>query len=471
MHERQDVRIERDSMGEVSVPSSAYYGAQTQRAVENFTVSGLRFQRRFIQALGLVKKAAAQVNARLGLLPESIAGAVVEAADEVARGELDEHFVVDIFQTGSGTSTNMNANEVIANRAIEILGGRIGSKDPVHPNDHVNRCQSSNDVIPTATHVAGALALSEDVLPALEKLEKALAAKAEEFAGVIKIGRTHLQDATPVYLGQTFGGYARQIALGRRRVQSAIAALAELAIGGTAVGTGLNAHPDFAAGVVDELNKAVNLPEGVSFVEAADHFEAQAARDAVVEASGALRVVAVSLSKIANDLRLLGSGPRCGIGEIRLPDLQPGSSIMPGKVNPVVPESVIQVAAQVIGSDLIIAQCGQGGIFELNVMQPLMAYHLLLACELLANASHMLADRCVSGIEADRERCESLVEHSLAMVTSLAPIIGYDAAAEVAKEAYASGRTVREVAREKGVLSEAELEKALDPRRMTAPGV
>jgi len=459
-------RTERDSLGEVQVPASAYYGAQTQRALENFPVSGLRFPRRFIGALGMIKGEAAAVNAELGAIDTDLAAPIGQAANEVAAGKLDDQFPLDIFQTGSGTSTNMNANEVIANRAIEILGGKMGSKTPVHPNDDVNAGQSSNDVIPTAIHVAAYGALTEDLMPALRHLEEALDRKAHEFDAIVKIGRTHLQDAVPIRMGQEFSGYAKQIDNGIARLIAVQPRLAELALGGTAVGTGLNAHPEFAVGVIDRLAVRTRHP----FVPAPNKFEAMAAKDAAVECSGALKTIAVSLTKIANDIRWLGSGPRCGIGEITLPSLQPGSSIMPGKVNPVIPESVLMVAAQVLGNDVTISAGGMSGNFELNVMMPVIAYNLLQSVEILANSSRLLADLCVSGLQANAQRCEALVEESLAMVTALAPVIGYDRAAEIAKEAFATGRTVRELCSEKGVLPPEELERVLDARAQTEGG-
>jgi fumarate hydratase class II len=461
-----DTRIEKDSLGEVEVPAGAYYGAQTERARRNFPVSGLRFPRRFIAALGAIKREAAAVNEELGLVPGDVAEAVRKAAGEVVDGKLDLHFPLDIFQTGSATSTNMNANEVIANRAIEILGGKIGSKR-VHPNDHVNASQSSNDVIPTAIHVSAYGAIEEDLVPALARLHEALAAKAAELDPVVKIGRTHLQDAVPVRLGQEFSGYAQQIANGLARLRAAQPRLAELTLGGTAVGTGLNAPPDFAPQVILRLAGATGHP----FVPAPNRFEAMAAKDAAVETSGMLKTIAVSLTKIANDIRWLASGPRCGIGEISIPSLQPGSSIMPGKVNPVIPEAVLMVAAQVVGNDATITLAGMSGVFELNVMMPVLAYNLLQSIEILANVSRLLADNCVAGIEANRERCLDLVERSLAMVTSLVPKIGYDAAAEIAKESVRTGRTVRELVREKKLLPEAELSEALDPWGMTEGGI
>ena len=451
-------RIERDSMGPLEVPIDALWGASTQRALLNFPVSGERMPRTLIRALGMIKEAAAAANARLGKLDPAIADAVRAAAEEVVDGTLYDHFVVDVFQTGSGTSTNMNANEVIANRANRHLGENAAVR--VHPNDHVNAGQSSNDVMPAALHVAARLAIHEDLLPALTRLEDALAAKAREFADVLKIGRTHLMDATPMSLGQEFGGYARQVGRGVERAHSAGDALAELALGGTAVGTGLNCPPGFAKEVIDHISRRT----GLVFREAEDHFEAQGARDAAVEASGAMRTIAVSLMKIANDLRLLGSGPRCGLGEISLPALQPGSSIMPGKVNPVLCESVTQVAAQVIGNDAAIAVAGTHGHLELNTFLPVIARNLLESIRLLASASGLFASRCVAGIEARRGRAAEFVEKSLATVTALVPAIGYDRAAEIAKEALRSGRTVREVCVERRVLPAEQLDALLDPQ-------
>jgi fumarate hydratase class II len=460
-----DTRIERDSMGPMEVPAAAYYGAQTQRAVLNFPISDRRFPRRFIRALGLIKLAAAQVNEELGGLEANVADAIEKAATEVVDGALDDHFVIDIYQTGSGTSTNMNANEVIANRATEILGGELGSK-LVHPNDHVNRGQSSNDVIPTAIHVAAAEAITADLIPALETLHGSLAAKAAEFDHVIKIGRTHLQDATPVRVGQEFSGYARQVELSIARLRDCLGRLGELAQGGTAVGTGINTHAEFGGRVASRLAELT----GVAFEEAANHFEAQGAQDAAVECSGVLKTVAVSLIKIANDIRLLGSGPRCGLGELQLPAVAPGSSIMPGKVNPVISESVIQAAVQVIGNDATITAGGQWGFFELNTMLPVIASNLLESVSLLATSSANFAVRCVDGIVVDEERANGLVEGSLAMVTSLAPVIGYDRAAEIAKEAYKTGRTVREICEAEQILPAEELAAVLDARAMTEPG-
>ncbi len=461
-----EIRIEKDSMGEMKVPTDALYGAQTARALENFPISGLRFTRPFIRALGMIKEGAARANRELDLLDREIALAIMEAAEEVVKGDLDRHFVLDIFQTGSGTSTNMNANEVIANRAAQLLGQQAGS-GAVHPNDHVNLGQSSNDVIPTAMHLAAAVETRQSLIPALFRLQEAFGEKSGEFDDVVKIGRTHLQDAVPVRLGQVFSGYARQVALAIRRLEGAANGLNELPLGGTALGTGLNTHPEFAAKVIAGLAQVSGLP----LREAANHFEAQASRDAVVNMSGALKACATSLFKIANDIRFLGSGPRCGLGELELPAVQPGSSIMPGKVNPVMAESLMQVCAQVIGNDGAVAVAGLSGNFELNVMMPVMAHNLLQSIALLTSAADAFGERCIGGLKANRERCEELVEQSLAMATALAPVIGYDRAAEIAKEAYAQGKTVREVARSKNLISAEELEKILDPRPMTEPGI
>jgi len=461
----QDVkfRIERDTMGEVRVPADAYYGAQTQRAVDNFPVSGIRFPRVFIRALGLIKKYAAQVNKDLGLLDAQFARSIMTAADEVAAGKMDEQFVVDIFQTGSGTSTNMNANEVIATRANELLTGKRDARKPVHPNDHVNMGQSSNDVIPSAIHIAALTSITEDLIPALEILYESLRKKSEAFDSIIKIGRTHLQDAVPIRLGQEFSGYAHQVKLGIKRVQTVRGSLSELALGGTALGTGLNTHREFAPRVIDLISQET----GCQFREAENRFEAQAAREAAVETSGALKTVAVSLVKIANDIRWLSSGPRCGLGEINIPALQPGSSIMPGKVNPVIPESVIQVAAHVIGNDMAITIGGQGGNFDLNVMLPVIAHNLLESIRILGSSAKIFAEKCINGITANEARCRAFIENSLAMCTALAPAIGHEKAAAIAKEAYTTGKTVREVAIEEKVLPEAQLKELLNPLKMT----
>ncbi|HYP05901.1 MAG TPA: class II fumarate hydratase [Bryobacteraceae bacterium] len=434
----ENFRVERDTMGEMHVPINAMYGPQTQRAVENFPISSLRLPRAFIRALGLIKASAAAVNNR----PE-----VEHAALEIADGRHDEQFVVDVFQTGSGTSTNMNANEVI---------GRLAN---AHPNDHVNQGQSSNDVIPTAMHVSAAIEVTHALLPAMRSLQKALEAKAHEFHGVVKIGRTHLQDAVPMRLGQEFSGYAAQVRNSVERVEAALPGIYELALGGTAVGTGLNAQPGFAEAVIRQLSEHTGLP----FTEARNHFEAQASKDAVVFLSSALRNYAVSLTKIANDIRWLGSGPRCGLGELKLPETQPGSSIMPGKVNPVIAESILMVCAQVIGYDATIAWCGAAGNLELNVMMPVMAYDILQSIDLLAAGTRNFEIRLVSGLEANAERASSLVEQSLAMVTVLAPEIGYEAAAGISKEAFKTGRTVREVAREKSGIPEDRLSELMNP--------
>ncbi len=460
-------RAETDSMGEMKVPASSYYGAQTARAVENFPISGIRFSTEFIRALGMIKLAAAGVNMELGLLDKKIGNAICDAAREVLEGKLDAHFVLDVFQTGSGTSTNMNTNEVIANRANEILGGAIGDKSPVHPNDHVNMGQSSNDVIPTAIHVSALEAIVKRLVPVLEELKTSLEEKARQFDKVIKIGRTHLQDATPIRLGQEFSGYASMIEHGIRRVKNCVPHLSELPQGGTAVGTGINTHPEFGSMVAKELSKMTDI----EFREAENHFEAQGSKDAACEASGALKVLAVSFLKIANDVRWLGSGPRCGIGELIIPPVQPGSSIMPGKVNPVIGEAVTQVAAQVIGNDVTITLAAQSGSFELNVMMPLIAYNLLQSVTLLTNVANVFKDKCISGLQADDARAGDMVEKSLAMCTSLAPIIGYDNAASIAKEAFSTGKTIREVALERGVLPEDELNKVLNPWSMTEPGI
>jgi fumarate hydratase class II len=455
-------RKERDSMGEVEVPRDALFGAQTRRALDNFPISDLRKPRRFIEALGAIKLEAANVNHQLGELDEEIKDAIVEAAEEVIDGRLDSEFVLDVFQTGSGTSTNMNANEVISNRAIQIMGGDLGSKEPVHPNDHVNKGQSSNDVIPTAIHLSALISIKEDLIPALEKLQGALEEKAREFDDVVKVGRTHLQDATPIRLGQEFKGYAGQIERGIKRVQKASEDLTEVALGGTAVGTGVNTHPEFAQKVAERLSERF----GVEVRETENHFQAQSAMDGAVFTSGALKTVAVSLMKIANDIRWLGAGPRANLAEIALPEVQPGSSIMPGKVNPVIAESAMMVATQVIGNDTSITLAGQSGNFELNTMLPLIAYNLLQSIEILGNTASNFADQCVEGIQAT-ERASELVENSLMLATALAPEVGYDKAAEISKEAYKNDKTIREVAREKTDLSDEELDEVLDAHKMT----
>jgi fumarate hydratase class II len=459
-------RLERDYLGKIRVPKDAYWGAETQRAIENFPVSGFCFPREFLRALGMVKLAAAEVNMKLGLLPRKMGKAIRDAAWEVMEGKLDHQFPVDVFQTGSGTSTHMNANEVIAHRANAILGAR-NLKEEVHPNDHVNRGQSSNDVIPSCLHIAAAERIQTHLLPALEELQLALEGKAKEFQPILKIGRTHLQDATPIRLGQEFGGYAAMIGHGKKRVRNVLPHLMELALGGTAVGTGINTHPRFAFLVIQRIHELT----GMSFREAENHFEAQGAKDAVVETSSALKTLAVSLMKIANDLRWLSSGPRCGIGEIVLPELQPGSSIMPGKVNPVIPEALTQVCAQVMGHDATIAIAAMSGNFELNVMMPVITHNLLQSIALLSRGVHLFTRKCIQGIRANKERCLELVEKSLSLVTALTPRIGYNAAAEIAREAYASGKTIREVALARRILLPQELSDLLDPWKMTGTGI
>ncbi len=457
-------RTEHDSMGDVQVPAAAKYRSQTQRAVENFPVSGQRLERAHIEALARIKAAAAKVNAELGVLPADMAAAIQDAAAEVAAGEWDAEFPVDVFQTGSGTSSNMNTNEVLATLATERFGSAV------HPNDHVNASQSSNDVFPSSIHIAATSAVVHDLVPALEHLATALEAKREEFGSVVKAGRTHLMDATPVTLGQEFGGYAAQVRYGVERLHASLPRLAELPLGGTAVGTGINTPAGFAARVIAEVAAATGLP----LTEARDHFEAQGARDALVETSGQLRTIAVGLYKISNDLRWMGSGPRAGLGEIALPDLQPGSSIMPGKVNPVVPEAVCMVCAQVVGNDAAVAFGGAAGSFELNVMLPVLAKNLLESIRLLSNVTRLLADRCVAGVVADVDRCRELAESSPSIVTPLNRYIGYEAAAKVAKQSLAERKTIRQVVVEggyveRGDLTEAQLDTALDVLSMTRP--
>ncbi|MFW6383833.1 MAG: class II fumarate hydratase [Halodesulfurarchaeum sp.] len=461
-----DERIETDSLGEIAVPADAYWGAQTQRAIENFPISGRTMDRRFIGALGVVKKAAAAANAALGTIPEREAEAIQSAANEVIEGTHDDQFPVDVFQTGSGTSTNMNANEVIANRAAEILGEPVGSK-AVHPNDHVNFGQSSNDVIPTAMHVAALEALVREVKPALETLLDRLAAKERAFQDVVKTGRTHLQDATPVRLGQEFGGYRAQVEKGIDRIESVEPEFRELALGGTAVGTGLNTHPEFPERAI----AAISEETGLEFHEAANHFEAQAAHDGMVQAHGALRTVSGSLDKIANDLRLLASGPRNGLGELRQPENQPGSSIMPGKINPVVAESVNQLHAKVVGNDRTVATGGSRGQLDLNLYKPVIADTFLESARLLASGAETFADRFVAELEADAATCKRQVDRSLALATALNPAIGYDAAAAVAKTALAEGLSIREAAVREGYLDEEAAETVIDPLAMTEPGI
>ncbi|SEH66345.1 fumarase, class II [Halopenitus malekzadehii] len=461
-----DYRIESDSLGEMQVPADAYWGAQTQRAVENFPISGSTFGRRFIRALGIVKKSAAQANRDLGLLEEETAAAIVDAADEVIAGEHDDQFPVDVFQTGSGTSSNMNANEVIANRAAEIAGAEIGDR-VVHPNDHVNYGQSSNDVIPTAMHVAALEAVEKDLIPGLETLRTALEDAETEFDGVVKTGRTHLQDATPIRLGQEFGGYRTQVEKGIKRVGDVRLHLRELALGGTAVGTGLNTHPEFPERAAEYISEETNT----TFREADNHFEAQAAHDAMAEAHGALRTVAGSMNKIANDLRLLASGPRNGLGEIEQPENQPGSSIMPGKINPVVAESVNQVHKRVVGNDATISAGAARGEIDLNLYKPVLAHSFLESAALLANAAEAFGEKFVAKLEANEEYCAEQVDRSMALATALNPAIGYDKASKVAKRALAEDKTVREVAVDEGYLTEAEADEVLDPERMTHRGI
>ena len=458
-------RTERDSMGEIPVPAAALYGAQTARAIENFPISGRRLPDSLIAALGVIKLAAAGAHKLAGRLDDELADAIIQAATEVADGKLNAHFPVDVYQTGSGTSTHMNANEVIANRASQLLGGQAGDRR-VHPNDDVNLGQSSNDVFPTAVHIAAADGIHHRLVPALRSLRDALEDKAREFDDVVKIGRTHLMDAVPVRLGQEFAGYASQLTGVLGMLANAVGWLCELPIGGTAVGTGLNAPDDLAGSICKVAEEAYQLP----FREAKNHFEAQGARDALVFASGSLRAVALAMGKIASDIRLMGSGPRCGLGELKLPAIQPGSSIMPGKVNPVICEAVIQVACQVVGNDAAVAAGGTGGvgsILELNVAMPMMAANVLDSIALLAGAARTLEEKCVLGLAADAERCAELIEQSLAMVTALTPAIGYDRAAEVAKEAHATGKTVREVCLDRGLLDSAQLDDLLDPRGQT----
>ncbi len=463
MKDEGNTRIERDSMGTMEVPADAYYGASTMRAVLNFPISDLRFSPSFIRALGLIKLAAAKVNTELSLLESKVGDVIAQVAQEVADGRLNDQFVLDIFQTGSGTSTNMNANEVISNRASEILGGDLGSK-LVHPNDHVNKGQSSNDVIPTAIHLAALMEIKERLVPALEKTRSALQEKSREFWEVIKTGRTHLQDATPIRLGQEFLGFAGQMEYGLARLSHAQEELSEVALGGTAVGTGVNTHPQFARKVTSLLSEMT----GVQIRETRNHFQAQSTLDAVVEASAVLKTLAISLTKIANDIRWMGSGPRAGLGELAIPEVQPGSSIMPGKVNPVIAESLIQVAAQVKGNHTAVSAAGEDSYFEINLMMPVAAYNLLQSISLLASASDNFTEQCIKGLVAT-DQGPQMVERSLMLTTALAPVIGYDVAADIAKEAAKTGKTIREVARERTELSEDELGRILDPKRMVEP--
>jgi len=465
MAKKPSFRAESDSMGSLKVPADKYWGAQTQRSLQNFRIGGETMPKPLVRALGIQKKAAAETNMALGQMQKRIGRAIVSAADEVLRGKLDEHFPLVVWQTGSGTQTNMNANEVIANRAIEKLGGKIGSKDPVHPNDHVNMGQSSNDTFPTVMHIAAVEEIHHSLLPALENLRKALDDKARRFAKLTKIGRTHLQDATPLTLGQEFSGYATQIEYGIARVKGTLPRLLQLAQGGTAVGTGLNAKQGFAKGFARQVAKIT----GLRFVTAPNKFEALAAHDAIVEASGALNTLAASLMKIANDIRLLGSGPRCGIGELSLPENEPGSSIMPGKVNPTQAEAMTMVAAQVIGNHTTITVAGASGHFELNVFKPVMIYNLLQSIRLLADASESFRKNCVVGIEANEARIEQLLHESLMLVTALNPHIGYDNAAKVAKKAHAEGTTLKQAALALDLLTEKEFDQYVRPEKMTGP--
>ncbi len=459
---KKNMRIEKDSMGDVNVPDKAYYGAQTQRAIDNFTISNLQFSKSFIDSLAIIKRSAAIANFKLNKLDNESSNSIIQACDEVLCGNFDNQFKVDIFQTGSGTSSNMNINEVIANRASEILGGKLGSREPIHPNDHVNLGQSSNDVIPSAIHISVYMDINNKLLPSLMKLEKALLKKKFEFDDVIKIGRTHLQDATPISLGQEFSGYVFQIEKSIKRIKDAQKSLLNLALGGTAVGTGINTHEKFGATIAQEISKYTKY----DFAESENHFESQATQDSIVEFSGSLKTLSVSLHKIANDIRWLASGPRSGIGELTLPAVQPGSSIMPGKVNPVICESLIQVCAKVIGNDAAITLGGLGGFFELNVMLPLIAYSTLESVELLSNGINMFRKKLIDGLLANEKVCENYIEGSLAMCTSLAPVIGYDKAAHLAHIAFNSGKTVREVALEEQVLSKEDLDNLLDPKNM-----
>ena len=458
-------RIEKDTFGDIEVPNDRYYGAQTQRSLQNFRIGGERFPREFIYALGIVKKAAARVNVKLGKLDGKLLPAIEQAADEVIAGKLDDHFPLVVWQTGSGTQTNMNANEVIGNRASELLGGVLGSKKPVHPNDHVNMSQSTNDSFPTSMHVAVVDRVHNGLLPALKRLEEALEAKSKQFAHIVKIGRTHLMDATPLTMGQTFSGYAAQIRGAAAAVRAALPQMYELAAGGTAVGTGLNSHPQYAVEVAAEIANLTGLP----FVTAPNKFAALAAHDAVVTLSGTLKTTAVACNKVANDIRLLGSGPRCALGELKLPENEPGSSIMPGKVNPTQCEAMTMVCAQVVGNDTAVAFAGAQGHFELNVFKPVLAYATLQSVRLLTDACHSFVDNCVVGIEADEDRIKDLLDRSLMLVTALAPKLGYDMAAKIAKTAHKQGKTLKQVTLELGALSESEFDAVVRPEEMCEP--
>ena len=459
------MRKEKDTMGYVEVPDNAYYGAQTKRASDNFPISDIKIPFELIYSIAIIKRSAAIVNQKLGKLESKLKNAIVSACDDIIQKKLDDNFIVDIFQTGSGTSTNMNVNEVVANRANEILGGKLGDKSPIHPNDHVNMGQSSNDVIPSSIHVSAKKTIVENLLPSLDKLSKTLDKKEKEFDKIIKIGRTHLQDATPIRLGQEFSGYKTSIIKAVSRIEKAIESLTEIAQGGTAVGTGINTHPDFGKMVAKEITAYTKI----KFNESLNHFESQANQDSAVEVSGALKTAAVSISKIANDIRLMGTGPRCGLGELILPPVQPGSSIMPGKVNPVICESMLQVCSQVIANDLAITLGAQGGAFELNVMLPMIAHNLLQSINILSNAIEVFNDKLVMGIKVDHKKCEDYIEKSLSMCTILVPVLGYDKTAEIAYEAYESGKTIRELLVDRNILSKNEINKLLDPYKMTHP--
>ncbi|MBA2881220.1 fumarate hydratase class II [Desulfosalsimonas propionicica] len=453
----RDLRKETDSLGTMSVPAEAYYGAQTRRAMDHFAISGRVLPMELIYAMARIKKAAARINGQLGEIPADYVAPVVRAADEIMAGRLDDQFLVDVFQTGSGTSANMNVNEVVATRANELLTGGKSTKMPVHPNDHVNRGQSTNDVMPSAIHISARLLIRDQLLPAMEKLEQTLWEKSREFAHIRKIGRTHLQDAVVMTMGQEFSGYAAQMRLGRQRLEGVGQRLCRLALGGTAVGTGLNAHPEMAKRVI----AAISEETGIEFSETANHFEAQSACDTVVETSGVIKAVAAGIAKIANDIRWLASGPRCGLGEIRLPALLPGSSIMPGKINPVMCEAAVQASAQVIANDTALTLSGQGGYFQLNLMLPLTAFNIIDSIKILANAGRGLAEKCISGIVANEEKCEQNIRKSLAVVTGLVPYTGYDKAAQIAARAYETGKTIEEVAGEENILPAAQLQQAL----------
>jgi len=460
------LRKEKDSMGVIEVPDNVYYGAQTKRASDNFPISNTKISLDLIYAIAIIKRSAAIVNHSLGKLDLKIKNAIIKAADDILNHKLDDNFIIDVYQTGSGTSTNMNVNEVIANRANKILGKKLGSNSPVHPNDHVNMGQSSNDVIPTAIHVSAKLAISIKLMPALQSISIELNKKVKEFDSIIKIGRTHLQDATPITLGQEFSGYRASVVKCIERLSySSLSSLSEIAQGGTAVGTGINTHPEFGSMIAKEISKYLKI----DFKETSNHFEAQANQETSVEVSGALKTIAVSMSKIANDIRLMGTGPRCGIGELILPPVQPGSSIMPGKVNPVICESMIQVSSQVIANDLAVTLGAQGGAFELNVMLPLIAHNLLQSINILSNSINIFNDKLLKGLKVNKNQCESYIEKSLSMCTILVPVIGYDKTAKLAYEAYENNKNIRELLLEKNILSNKEVDKILNPLKMTKP--